>query len=340
MKSKMYPVAATIQQVSISQFRQFKETHTFEFATPEEGSGLTSITGMNGAGKTTIFDALRLCLYGKLETDYPRPYVTHELIDSLEVGEVEYAKLSIVLRGANRKQYRVNRVVQTVMTPRGAENDIEEAKVEILEGGDWTQDSGLSIDDVLSFTLPKVIEPIVFHNGETSLGISEEWVENIGITELAEIVLEASQNFPEPSKSQAENHLSSREDTVDALLKAANDYFSEMTFRDEIQLALDSESKQPEAKIMQEHRAEYVPSAGEQMITSVSFLLAFIEVLPANPPLVFDTVLGRADYEIREEMLNQFIAAAEKGQVILMSTPHSVEDTPGFDIIEGSRIEL
>jgi len=333
-------VAITIHRLSISQFRRFRENHTFEFTTPNEGSGFTSVTGMNESGKTTIVDALRLCLYGKLEFDYPQPYVTHELVDNLEVGETESAELSVILSDGNGAQYRVNRTVRTVMTPRGAENDIKDASVETTEDGEWTRNPDYSAKEILNRTLPEVLEPVIFHNGETSLGIKEEWVESIGVTELAEIVEEVSQNYPDTVKTQAKERFSTRKKTIETLLNAANSLFSEMTFRGEAYLSLDSEDDQPKVKIVQEDGSEYLPSAGEQMITSMSFLLAFAEILPVTPPLVLDGVLGRADRETRERMLKQLSAAAEDGQVILMSIPYSIQDLPEFEVSEGNKIEL
>jgi DNA repair exonuclease SbcCD ATPase subunit len=294
---------------------------------------------MGASGKTTIFDALRLCLYGKLEFDHLQPYVTYEHVADLEIGETGAAELSVVLSDTNGAQYRINRTVRTVMTSRGAENDIEDASIETTEDGEWTCNPAYSTEEILNRTLPEVLEPVIFYNGETSLGIKEEWVESIGITELAEIVQEASQNYPDAVKTRA-SCLSTREKTIETLLDAANSLFSEMTFRGEAYLTIDSEDDQPKVKIVQEDGSEYLPSAGEQMITSMSFLLAFAEIMPVTPPLIFDGVLGRADRETRERMLNQLSAAAEGGQVILMSFPHSIQDLPEFEVSEGNKIEL
>lgn len=226
------------------------------------------------------------------------------------------------------------------MTPRGAENEIENASVETTEDGEWTRNSDHSVGKIVNRTLPDILESVIFYNGEYSLGIKEEWADSSGITELTEIIQEASQNYPDTVKTQTEERLSTQKKTIEALLNAANDLFSEMTFLGEAYLTLDTDSDQPKVKIVLEGGSEYLPSAGERMITSMSFLLASAEILPVTPPLILDGVLGRADRETRKRMLNQLSAAAEGGQVILMSFPHSILDLPEFEAPEKNKIEL
>lgn len=52
-----------IQKIELSNFKAY-QNQVFEFPMPENGKNLVLIGGMNGHGKTTLLEAIYLCLYG------------------------------------------------------------------------------------------------------------------------------------------------------------------------------------------------------------------------------------------------------------------------------------
>lgn len=53
-----------IQKIELSNFKAY-QNQVFEFPMPENGKNLVLIGGMNGHGKTTLLEAIYLCLYGE-----------------------------------------------------------------------------------------------------------------------------------------------------------------------------------------------------------------------------------------------------------------------------------
>ena len=53
-----------IKQLKLKNIGSFYGEHCFSFKTEENQKNIVLIGGRNGAGKTTIFESLRLCLYG------------------------------------------------------------------------------------------------------------------------------------------------------------------------------------------------------------------------------------------------------------------------------------
>lgn len=53
-----------ISRLELLCFKSY-QNQTFEFPEPSAGKNIVLIGGMNGFGKTSILEALYLCLYGK-----------------------------------------------------------------------------------------------------------------------------------------------------------------------------------------------------------------------------------------------------------------------------------
>lgn len=74
-----------ISKIELTNFKSYLH-QIFEFPEPANGKNIVLIGGMNGYGKTSILEALYLCLYGKdamvhlaragLKTDDSRGYPT------------------------------------------------------------------------------------------------------------------------------------------------------------------------------------------------------------------------------------------------------------------------
>lgn len=58
-----------IERIELSNFKAY-ENQSFEFPKPAAGKNIVLIGGMNGHGKTTLLEALYLCLYGEDATHH------------------------------------------------------------------------------------------------------------------------------------------------------------------------------------------------------------------------------------------------------------------------------
>ena len=58
-----------INKLVLKNFRSYEEKTTFDFATTNE-KNIILVGGKNGAGKSTIFEAIKLCIYGPMAYKY------------------------------------------------------------------------------------------------------------------------------------------------------------------------------------------------------------------------------------------------------------------------------
>ena len=70
-----------IKQITLSNFRQYKEKQVVEFSCDKE-KNVTVILGDNTSGKTTLIQAFNWCLYGLTS------FKTRELINSESLQEM------------------------------------------------------------------------------------------------------------------------------------------------------------------------------------------------------------------------------------------------------------
>jgi DNA sulfur modification protein DndD len=154
----------------------------FEFPRPEDGRNVVLIGGMNGYGKTSILEALYLCLYGKdamshlaragLKSDEMRGYPT--FLEKAFNGEALREKrdtmiVKVTINQTNTKAVEVAR--KWYFTKNGKWSDEEATIREIIRGvPDLPRADGrgsFSLSQVLEEILvPAHIAPFFFFDGE------------------------------------------------------------------------------------------------------------------------------------------------------------------------------
>ena len=90
-----------INSLSIKNFGPYKGFSTFSLM-PQNGNNIVLFGGKNGTGKTTILDAIKLCLYGnnllgftkKKYGDYIRSYIYRDETESILALEISYFHLN------------------------------------------------------------------------------------------------------------------------------------------------------------------------------------------------------------------------------------------------------
>lgn len=190
-----------IEKIELTNFKAY-QYQKFTFPKPIRGRNLILIGGMNGFGKTTLLEALYLCLYGE--------DATHHLARAGLQSNNSYAKfLQSALHGkalaSKRDQMRISvclmvnddygfEITRTwFFDPRGELQDQEIRLDEIRDGISKPLDSNDGLADVLEeHVVPVNLAPFFFFDGEEVKKLADQdrtsWI-NQGMESLMGVVL-------------------------------------------------------------------------------------------------------------------------------------------------------
>lgn len=171
-----------ISRIELVYFKSY-QSQVFEFPKPEDGKNIVLIGGMNGYGKTSILEALYLCLYGKdamvhlaragLKTDESKGYPT--FLEKAFNGEAlrenrDTMRVSVVIHKSKTKAVDITR--KWYFRPNGTWSVDEEAIVrEIIRDVPQTPKvdgrSGFLLSEMLDeIFVPAHVAPFFFFDGE------------------------------------------------------------------------------------------------------------------------------------------------------------------------------
>jgi DNA sulfur modification protein DndD len=171
-----------ISKIELVCFKSY-QSQVFEFPAPEDGRNIVLIGGMNGYGKTSILEALYLCLYGKdaivhlaragLKTDESRGYPT--FLEKAFNGEAlrenrDTMMVRVVINKTKTKAVDIAR--KWYFRPNGTWTVDEEVVVrEIVRGIPSTPRvdgrNGFLLSDMLDeIFVPAHVAPFFFFDGE------------------------------------------------------------------------------------------------------------------------------------------------------------------------------
>jgi len=132
-----------ISKIELSNFKSYQQ-QTFEFPAPEQNKNIVLIGGMNGYGKTSILEALYLCLYGK-------DAIVHLARAGLKTDEIR-GYPSFLERAFNGEALRGGKEIMMV---RVVINRTKTKAVEITRkwyfrsNGNWSNDEEALVRDVI-----------------------------------------------------------------------------------------------------------------------------------------------------------------------------------------------
>lgn len=160
-----------ISKIELENYRPFKDDdNEIKLSTSSE-KNINVIEGENGAGKTTILQALIWCLYGEepnkheITEDEASPIINKKLLhEDMDVGEKRRVRVRVRLDNP-KPVYRITRIYLFEKTEEGA--DIVGEEFSILEkDGDWSEIEQEKRKDVVNSLLPKAIMDYFFFDGE------------------------------------------------------------------------------------------------------------------------------------------------------------------------------
>jgi len=149
------------KQITIENYKSFQLPVTIEFPTSGKGKSIFLIGGMNGAGKTSVMEAVNYCLYGAKQE------VIYKFINRKELSKGNaYVSFELILESDDFEEIKIKRSwsAGTVDLPKA--KDLEEKLVVIKDGKRVSVQNKEMWQDYINATIPQSITQFFFFDGE------------------------------------------------------------------------------------------------------------------------------------------------------------------------------
>lgn len=189
-----------IDRIELSNFKAY-QNQTFQFPKPTDGKNLVLIGGMNGHGKTTLLEALYLCLYGEdathhlaraglRENAYAR-FLQGALHGSTHTRRASAMRVSIRIMVLDDYGFDITR--NWYFNTKGGYESQEVRLYEVRDGVSKPLDASEQLANVLyQHVVPAHLAPFFFFDGEEVKKLADqdrsEWVKQ-GMESLMGAVL-------------------------------------------------------------------------------------------------------------------------------------------------------
>jgi DNA sulfur modification protein DndD len=149
------------RKLIIENYKSFQFSTTIEFPDSSAGKSIFLIGGMNGAGKTSVMEAINLCLYGAKQ-DFVYKYINRK---ELAKGTA-FVSFELHIETDDKEEIHIKRSwsAGTVDSPKP--RDLEEKLVVIKDGKRVSVQNKEMWQDYLNATIPKGITQFFFFDGE------------------------------------------------------------------------------------------------------------------------------------------------------------------------------
>lgn len=189
-----------IERIELSNFKAY-ENQSFEFPKPAAGKNIVLIGGMNGHGKTTLLEALYLCLYGEdathhlaragLRDNAYAKFLQGALHGSAHTKRASAMRVSIRLMVLDDYGFDIRRT--WFFDPKGSFQSQEVGLYEVRNGIPRPLDASEQLMNVLNqHVVPAHLAPFFFFDGEEVKKLADqdrsEWVKQ-GMESLMGAVL-------------------------------------------------------------------------------------------------------------------------------------------------------
>ncbi len=190
-----------IEKIELTNFKAYKNQN-FTFPKPSNGRNLILVGGMNGFGKTTLLEALYLCLYGEDATHHlaraglqSKNNSYAKFLESALHGKSLAAKpdqMRVVVRFMDSEKHGYEIIRTWFFNRKGALED-QEIRLNEIENGIVSPLNGDALDDVLEIhAVPANLAPFFFFDGEQVKKLADQdkngWIKQ-GMESLMGVVL-------------------------------------------------------------------------------------------------------------------------------------------------------
>lgn len=161
-----------IKSIELTNFRQFKGTNKIEFST-DSNKNVTVFIGNITAGKTTILNAFKWCLYGETNFD-SKELLNLDILSQLTPFDDAYVKVELVLSHEG-KEYTITRT-QKYMRNNGNAKACGTSTLKVIykDAFGATQDDAYDYDKIIDSILPKDLSEYFFVEGEKIKNINKK----------------------------------------------------------------------------------------------------------------------------------------------------------------------
>lgn len=148
-------------RVTIENYKSFQYPTVINFPQSSAGKSIFLMGGMNGAGKTSIMEAINICLYGA-KTDFLYKYINRK---ELAKGNA-YVSFELELETDDFGTILINRSWSAGATDSPKHKDLEEKLVVIKNGKRVSVQNKEMWQDFINATIPQSITQFFFFDGE------------------------------------------------------------------------------------------------------------------------------------------------------------------------------
>lgn len=148
-------------KLTIENYKSFQYPTVIEFPQGGDGKSIFLMGGMNGAGKTSIMEAINMCLYGT-KTDVLYKYINRK---ELAKGNA-FVAFELELETDDHETILINRSWSAGATENPKHKDLTEKLVVVKDGKRVSVQNKDLFQDFINSTIPKGITQFFFFDGE------------------------------------------------------------------------------------------------------------------------------------------------------------------------------
>jgi DNA sulfur modification protein DndD len=148
-------------KLTLENYKSFQFPTVISFPRSEEGKSIFLVGGMNGAGKTSIIEAINICLYGA------KPEWLYKYINRKELNKGNaYVSFELEFETDIHETILIHRSWSAGATDRPQYKDLEEKLVVVKDGKRVSVQNKEMWQDFINATIPKSITQFFFFDGE------------------------------------------------------------------------------------------------------------------------------------------------------------------------------
>jgi DNA sulfur modification protein DndD len=148
-------------KLTIENYKSFQYPTAIDFPKSSEGKSIFLVGGMNGAGKTSIMEAINICLYGA-KTDFLYKYINRK---ELAKGNA-FVSFELELDTDEHETILINRSWSAGATDNPKHKDLTEKLVVVKNGKRVSVQNKEMWQDYINATIPQGITQFFFFDGE------------------------------------------------------------------------------------------------------------------------------------------------------------------------------
>ncbi|MGV8815648.1 MAG: DNA sulfur modification protein DndD [Gelidibacter sp.] len=148
-------------KLTIENYKSFQYPTVIDFPQGNEGKSIFLIGGMNGSGKTSIMEAVNICLYGA-KTDFLYKYINRK---ELAKGNA-FVSFELELETDAHETILINRSWSAGATDSPKHKDLTEKLVVVKDGKRVSVQNKEMWQDYINATIPQGITQFFFFDGE------------------------------------------------------------------------------------------------------------------------------------------------------------------------------